>query len=224
MGLDTARCAFYQQRMPGRSLDELMEPANVPALMRALGALHGTIHALAVRDAPVRRTADFVAAVRANAAWIAFAVPGEAGAVAVVARRIVAALEALGAAAPAFCHGDPALDQVLLDGDAFSVVDFDDAALGDPYADLGSTIAGLPLDAPQLFGGAGSAAEIGIAAYLEGYRERTGRPLDERRLRAHRLRGELAALANRLRKGRIGADDAARAVAALRAGTRETGA
>ena len=32
-----------------------------------------------------------------------------------------------------------------------AVVDFDDAAAGDPYADLGALLAALPHDAPQLF-------------------------------------------------------------------------
>jgi aminoglycoside phosphotransferase (APT) family kinase protein len=105
---------------------------------------------------------------------------------------------------------------VLVDGDACAVVDFDDAALGDAYADVGAMIAGLAFDAPEL---AGDGALD--AAYLEGYRERTGRPLDERRLRAHRLRARLATLASRLRKGRLSAAEAAAAVADLGAAARE---
>jgi aminoglycoside phosphotransferase (APT) family kinase protein len=220
MGLDAAAGVFYQRRMPGRSLQELVEPANAPALLGALGALHASLHALAVEGVPARRRSDVLAGVRADAAWIAFAVPAESGAVAEVERRIAGELDALGPGAPALCHGDPAIDQVLADGDALTIVDFDDAAIDDPYSDLGAMIAGLALDAPAVFAGGGPAAERAVAAYLEGYRERACRALDERRLRAHRLRAELAALANRLRKGRAGAPEAAAAVAALRAAAR----
>jgi aminoglycoside phosphotransferase (APT) family kinase protein len=218
MGLDPARGAFYQERMPGRPMDELIGPANAAALMGALGVLHGAIHALPAQGVAARSTADVVAAVRADAAWLAFALADEAGAVAELERRVVAEVEALGAGAPRLCHGDPAMDQVLVDGASLAIVDFDDAALGDPYADLGTMIAGMALDAPLLFGGDRSAGEPAVTAYLDGYRERTGRAVDERRLRAHRLRAELALLANRLRKGRMDADGAARALVALRDG------
>jgi aminoglycoside phosphotransferase (APT) family kinase protein len=112
------------------------------------------------------------------------------------------------------------MDQVLVDGVDLAVVDFDDAAVADPYADLGTMIAGLALDAPLLFGGEGSAGAPAIAAYLDAYRDRTGRALDERRLQAHLLRAELAVLANRLRKGRMTAGVASAAVAALCGGVR----
>jgi aminoglycoside phosphotransferase (APT) family kinase protein len=220
-GIDAERGVFYQQLIPGRSIQELIEPGNAQELMRRLGALHGAIHALSVEDVPARRLADVRAGVESDAAWVAFALPDEAGAVEEVARVIVTELEALASGAAAFCHGDPALDQALCDGDTFAVVDFDDARLGDPYEDVGSAIAALPIDAPQLFAGDGAAGERAVAAYLAGYRERTGRPLDERRLRAHRLRADLAALANRLHKGRAGSAEAAAAVAALRAAARE---
>jgi aminoglycoside phosphotransferase (APT) family kinase protein len=216
-GLDAPRGAFYQDRMPGRPVDELIDAANAGGLLRALGALHRAVHELRVEGIPAADPGELVAAVRADAAWVAFAVPGQAAAVAGVERRLVAELEALGAGQRAFCHGDLALDQVLLDGDAFAVVDFDDAALGDPYADLATLIAGLPLDAPQLFAAPGPLRERAIAAYLDGYRERSGRRVDEPRLRAHRARAELALLASQLEKGLAGEADVAAAVDRLRA-------
>jgi aminoglycoside phosphotransferase (APT) family kinase protein len=228
IGIDIERGVFYQQRMAGRSVQELIEPSNAAELMRAFGALHGAIHALPVEqlgDVRARRVADVVADVRSDAAWVAFALPDEAGAVEEVERAIVSELEALGPGVPAFCHGDPAIDQALRDGvgDAFAVVDFDDARIGDPHEDVASLVAALPLDAPELFNGGGDAScgERAVAAYLEGYRERTGRAPDERRLRAYRLRAALAALANRLHKGRAGVAEGAAAVARLRASVRE---
>lgn len=213
LGADPAGGVFYQQFMPGRAVADLIDAANAPALMRRLGALHASVHSLPVRDVPVRTVADHVAAVRADARWVAFALPAEAGAIAEIERRLAADLEMLGPGAPAFCHGDPALDQVLFDGDAGAIVDFDDAAVGDQYADLGSMVAGLAIDTPGLPVAAGAAE----AAYLEGYREATGAPLDERRLRAHTLRARLDVLARRLRKGRLSAGEAEARVAELRA-------
>jgi aminoglycoside phosphotransferase (APT) family kinase protein len=213
LGVAPARGVFYQQCMPGRAVADLIDAHNAPALMRRLGAMHAAVHSLAVRDVPVRTAADHVAAVRADARWVAFALPSEAGAIADIERRLAAELDALGPGAPALCHGDPALDQVLFDGDAAAIVDFDDAALGDPYADLGAMVAGLAFDTPGLPGAAGAAA----AAYLAGYRETTGAPLDEGRLRAHTLRARLDVLARRLRKGWLSAAEAEARVAELRA-------
>ena len=215
LGIDAPRGVFYQQRMPGRSVAELIDADNAPALMRRVGALHAAVHALAVDGVPDRPLADQLAGVRADAAWVAFAMPGEAGAVAAVERHVVSELEALGPGSPAFCHGDPAIDQVLLDGDAAAVVDFDDAGIGDPYADLGAMAASLALDTRGLPHGTGAAE-----AYLEGYREGAGRALDERRLRAHWLRADLAVFASRLHKGRLGAGAAAAALADLAAAAR----
>jgi aminoglycoside phosphotransferase (APT) family kinase protein len=213
MGLDSERGVFYQQRMPGQPVAELVRAGNAPALMRGMGALHAAIHRLEVRGVPERPLSRQVAGMQADAAWVAFALPAEAGAVAEVERRIVTELDASGAEPSAFVHGDPALDQVLLDGERVAVVDFDDAGIGDPYADLGAMVASLGVDASRLEGAA--------AAYLDGYREAAGRPLDERRLRAHVLRARLATLASRLRKGRLDIAEAVDAVARLRAAARE---
>jgi aminoglycoside phosphotransferase (APT) family kinase protein len=211
LGVDPARDVFYQQRMPGRSVAELIDADNAPALLRRVGALHAAVHTLEVEDVRVRATADDVAAVRAHARWIAFVLPAHADAIGAAERRTVAALDSLTARAPAFCHGDPALDQVLLDGDACAIVDFDDSALGDPYADLAAMVAGLAIDARGLSRGTGAAE----AAYLDGYREASGRPLDERRLDAHLRRARLARLASRLCKGRLSTPEAEAAVAEL---------
>jgi aminoglycoside phosphotransferase (APT) family kinase protein len=212
LGIDAARSVFYQQRMPGRSVADLIDADNAVALMRRVGAVHAAVHALTVDGVPGRPLADQLDGVRADAAWVAFAMPGEAGAVAAVERHVVSELEALVPGSPAFCHGDPAIDQVLVDGDAAAIVDFDDAGIGDPYADLGAMVASLALDTRGLPHGTGAAE-----AYLDGYRESAGRPLDERRLRAHRLGAELAVFASRLRKGRLSAGAAAAALADLRA-------
>ena len=215
-GIDRARGVFYQQRMRGRPAAEVIDAANAERLLRALGATQRAIHELPVAAPAADDLPDHAAVAREDAAWIAFAVPEHAAAMGAVAAWLAAELDpAVGERC--FCHGDPALDQVLVDGEALAVVDFDDAGPGDPYADLGTMLAALPLDAPQLFGGDGAPGERAVAAYLDGYRERAGRPLDERRLRAHRARAELALLASRVPKGTANAGEVTGAVARLRA-------
>jgi aminoglycoside phosphotransferase (APT) family kinase protein len=225
--IDAARAVFHQRRLPGRPVRDLIEPGNAAALLRGVGAVHAALHALRVDDPaaaglPLRTPDDDVAGVRRDAAWVAFAMPAEAGAVAEVERALAAELEALERRAPALCHGDAALDQVLLDGaGGFGLVDFDDAAVGDPYADLGTMVTALRRDAPDLYTD-GAATRPGPAtAYLEGWLERSGGPIDARRLRVHRLRAELAVAANRLHKGRLDPEAAAAAIARLRDAVRE---
>jgi aminoglycoside phosphotransferase (APT) family kinase protein len=220
--LDAARGAFYQTLVPGTPMDELLEPRCAERLLRALGALHRELHELDV-DVPAREPGELAAVAREDAAWVAFAAPAHAAAMAALERRLAPALEAAERGARGFCHGDLALDQVLVVGDAFAIVDFDDAALGDPYADLGTMLAALPLDAPQLFAGGdgGGLGDRALTAYLDGYREAAGAALDERRLRVHRVRAELALLASRLHKGQAGPDEVARTVARLQAAAAE---
>lgn len=217
-GLDAARGAYYQELMPGPPVDQLLAPANAEALMRALGAAHRELHRLPAAGLPVRDPEELVAIAREDAAWVAFAFPDHAAALGGVEGWLERALAAPGDDDLCFCHGDLAIDQVLLDDGVFSVVDFDDAARGDPHADLGTMLAALPFDAPQLYAGPDPVAERAVAAYLDGYREHAGGALDERRLRAHRVRADLGLLASRLRKGQAGPEEVAGAVARLQAG------
>jgi aminoglycoside phosphotransferase (APT) family kinase protein len=225
--LDLERAAFYQRRLPGRPVRHVIEPANAADLLRGVGAVHAALHALRVEDPaaaglPVRTPADEVAGVRRDAAWLRFAMPDEAGATAEVERAIVGELEDLGPGVPALCHGDAALDQVLVGGEGgFALVDFDDAALADPYADLATMLVAMRRDAPRIFAGASPPGGGPATAYLEGWLDRSGASLDARRLRAHRLRAELAALANHVHKGRLDADAAVAALARLRDAARD---
>jgi len=208
-GLDTAHGAFYQAAVGGRPVADVLAPGNADRLLRALGAVQREVHELPVEGLPDRGPDALARSAADDAAWIAFAAPDHAEAVRRIARRIAAeAGEASAGAERCFCHGDPAIDQVLLDGDTLAVVDFDDAAAGDPYADLGALLASLPHDAPQLFASAALGTRA-VAAFLDGYRARSGRPIDARRLATHRARAELGLLASRVRRGRAGASEVA---------------
>jgi aminoglycoside phosphotransferase (APT) family kinase protein len=215
--LDTAHGVYYQAAVRGRPVAELLAPGNAERLLRALGTVWREVHELPFEGLPARGPEALVETVARDAAWIAFAAPSHAAAVDRLASRIAAAVgEAAAGAEPCFCHGDPAIDQVLLDGDALAIVDFDDAAAGDPYADLGAQLASLPHDAPAVFASPALGARA-VAAFLDGYRARSGRSIDGRRLRAHHARAELGLLASRVRKGRAGVSHVASEVARLSA-------
>jgi aminoglycoside phosphotransferase (APT) family kinase protein len=212
-GLDCARGRFEQELLPGRPLVDVITADTAERLLGALGAFQAAVHALPTAGLPALDPAAVAGALAADAAAIAFAVPEHAAALGRVVRRLTGEIAASGAGEQRFCHGDPALDQFLLDGDDLAMVDLEDAAAGDPYADLGALLAALRADVPELC--AGAAGERLAAAYLDGYRERAGTPLDERRLGAHRERADLAVLAGRLRRGRATTAESAAAVARL---------
>ena len=106
---------------------------------------------------------------------------------------------------------------MLLDGDTLAVVDFDDAAAGDPYADLGALLAALPHDAPQLFAVARAGRRAPAAAYLDGYRGRRGGRSTSAACARTATRAELGLLASRVRKGRAGASEVAATIGRLSA-------
>jgi aminoglycoside phosphotransferase (APT) family kinase protein len=214
---DGERGVYYQELMSGRAVGEVLTPQSAEATLRALGAAHRALHRLGVEGVPARDPDALVAAARDDADWIGFAAPEQAQDVAGLAAWLTRELGVPGDAPRCFCHGDLSVDQVLFDGSAFAVVDFDDAALGDPHEDLGAMIAALPYDAASLYEGPDPVAPRAIAAYLDGYRGADGGGVDERRLRAHRVRGGLTLLARRLRKGQAGPEEVARTVARLRA-------
>jgi aminoglycoside phosphotransferase (APT) family kinase protein len=118
-------------------------------------------------------------------------------------------------AATAYCHGDLSPSQVLVSGDTWTVVDFDDAHRGDPYLEIGAVLAGMAREAAAGEPLDPATAERLEGAYLAGYRARSGRPFDEPRLHARRVEAGLRQLATRLRKGRALPGEAERSVGRL---------
>jgi aminoglycoside phosphotransferase (APT) family kinase protein len=118
---------------------------------------------------------------------------------------------------PVTCHGDLIPSHLLTDGGTWTVIDLELARLGDPHRDVARFLAGLPADLgrPDLVRAARS-------AYLAGYGERSGRPLDRRSLAWHWTAAELHLLAVAAAKDHLGRSELIRAVEALT--SREAGA
>jgi aminoglycoside phosphotransferase (APT) family kinase protein len=205
LGIDAEHHVWFQSLCPGRTLAELVGSGDDQDPLRRLGAMHREVHALDV-DAPPADEDVLRAALRADAAWIALAAPEHASAARHVHRWLEAHLRHCGAREGRFCHGDYSPSQILCDGDAWTVLDFDDAHRGDPYADVAATLVSLEHEIEAVEGARAApepaAVERRGAAYLAGYGD-----VDERRLLAHRVAASVSLLARRLRKDRAAPDE-----------------
>jgi aminoglycoside phosphotransferase (APT) family kinase protein len=211
LGIDAEHGAFYQRRLAGRSLTELLGDLGAEGLLARVGDAHRQLHELDVPGAPVQRADELLGVLRADVAWIAWNVPELAGALQRIERWVQPRL-ATEPREHAFCHLDMDPDHVLCAPDgALALLDLDDATMADPCADVATMLTVLSHRAPSATSDDGTGGPLG-AAYLDGYRRRARRAPDERRLAAHRVRAELVILASRLQKGLL---DAAQTTAAV---------
>jgi len=204
LGVEEARCLFFQEALPGRNLAELLDQGNAPGLLARLGDLQRQLHALPAEALPQRGNSIGVKEAEANAAWIGLLLPAlkeRAAELAAVLRATVPA-----GMAPAFCHGDPDCRQVLVDGDAWSLLDFDNCHAGDPYRDIAMLAASLDYQVPPMRALAersnadAVAVERSARSYIEAYFD--GEPPDVARLAWHRACAEFHYLALALKKDR----------------------
>ena len=217
LGLEEARCLFFQEALPGRSLAELLDQRNAATLLGPLGELHRRLHALPAEGLARRTPAEDATQAQEHAGLIGLMLPALRERVTGLAATLVATTPEDGP--PAFCHGDPDCGQVLLDGDAWSLLDFDACHAGDPYRDAAMLAASLEYHVPRLrtlaetgdLGGriVAEAAEAFLASYFGGG------PKDPERLAWHRACAELHYLALELKKDRYRARAFARRFARL---------
>jgi aminoglycoside phosphotransferase (APT) family kinase protein len=195
LAYDPARATYSQTALEGEDLSAIVDDDH----LRRAGELHRAMHAADVPGAPPEDPAGALAELRADARWVAFALPEHAGAL----REVMDVLERRAPPephAPAFCHGDLVPSQMLV-GARWGITDFDGARIGDPHRDLATWLASLTFDVPAL----GAAAEAGDedavahaeAAYLDGYGAH-----DEGRLLWHRAAAEVHYAAVALKKDR----------------------
>jgi hypothetical protein len=215
--LESARRLLYLAERPGRSLPELLAAGELErdAALHRLGQVHREVHELAVSHlrVPVRRNGDWLTMTTVAADQIAALTPSAAGR----ARGLVATLAAT---VPddgelAFCQGDFVPSQILCDPSGWTVLDFDDAHHADPHAEVAALFVALGRELPHP-GPADAAAAR--RAYLGGYVERSGAPLDPARWRWFVAVAELRYLARRLVKGRAFPGEAAAVLDRLDAG------
>ena len=212
LGADAEHDILFQTLCPGPALAEIAGARDDEAALRRLGAVHREIHGLDVA-APAADEDQIRAELRADAQWIGVAVPAVADATARVLAWLETNLRWCAERERRFCHGDYSPSQVLCAGEAWSVLDFDDAHRGDPFADVAATLVSLEheFDAADGADTGPAAVERRGAAYLAGY----GTDLDDERLLAHRVAAQVGLLARRLRKDRTAPDEPANVLAGL---------
>ena len=148
---------------------------NDPAAYRAgqaLAALHG-MDAGTSTD-PTADTEDLVRQVAATRSMITCLLPGLEAPVTRLTGRLLASLGTAGPHGPqqVLVHGDFSADQVLVDGPAIRIIDFDRVRTSEPARDLGSFAAVEDIADPA---GAGPMAGGRQTAQLfDGYREAGG--------------------------------------------------
>ncbi len=185
LGRSDSRRLLVFEWLPGRVLDEAMgEPDFDSASIRAAGAALAELHA---GDASGLRPTDAEAAaafLMARANWINAVRSDLGGYARSLALRLAEQLRRVHRADTAI-HGDFTPRQVLLEHDAVSIIDLDDAARGDPAADLGLFLSRLELRVLE-----GTLARERVEEFrevlLEGYRSNTNRQsVDELRITRH---------------------------------------
>jgi aminoglycoside phosphotransferase (APT) family kinase protein len=219
LGIEEPLCLYFQEALPGRSLADLLDPENAATLLARLGELHRRLHALPAEGLARRTPAQDVTQAQEHAALIGLLLPEFRERVAGLAALLLATAPA--ETAPALCHGDPDCGQVLLEGDAWALLDFDACHAGDPYRDVAMLAASLEYHVPGLRalaenGELGArAVDRAVGAYLEAYFG--GGPRDEMRLAWQRACAELHYLALELKKDRYRARSFARRFERLQA-------
>lgn len=195
VAVDPEAATYTQADVPGRELAALAAGPRLEPLLAEAGAVHAAFHTLDAPDLPEGGTADVWTGPARDAGWAAFLLPQLAGPISrAVARLTMTGPEPVDPSDVVTCHGDLVPSHLLGRPGAWTVIDHDLAHRGDRYRDLALFIAGLSFDLPALAPGRGPVPTLGSApveAYLAGYEEVLGRPLDRHRLARHLLAAHL---------------------------------
>ncbi len=198
-GVDETRGILVEELRAGRDLASLLRSGNLCELLEEVGAIHAHIHCLEVPQAPPWKLSLFIAEMRQRVAWLSFVFPKQKGFFSGTLAALEVRQPAPRADYAAFCHGDFRCTNILLDEDRWSVIDFDDCVIGDPYWEIGKFLALLPYDVPSCRRGeataGGALLRAARDAYLRGYRERSCRRLDEGAILWYWICGEIFRLA-----------------------------
>jgi streptomycin 6-kinase len=169
---------WLQRRVPGRALSELLFRPEATWLMvrtaQALDKLHGCSLTPPRRHTP----ADEMATLEAALTQVAAERPQWKAALGEVVTACRALLASVGSGADAPLHRDFYPDQVLVDGDRLTLVDFDLFAAGDPALDVGNFVAHIEEQA--LRSGAPASLDHLIRTFVGAYLAFCGADLSER--------------------------------------------
>ena len=204
---DDSQGVFYQACLAGHNLADLIQDDNFEDVLFAVGSIHHEIHRLCVPDVPHWRFDSIWTDLKKRVAVISYLCPelepllGDAHAV------LFEHLPASDPRAWTFCHGDFGCNQILKDGDQWSIVDFDGCLYGDRYREIASLLAFLKHNVPFFFEAyhdpaldAETILDRAYAAYLRGYQQHSNKAMDWKRLSWYQLASEVQYLARTLQR------------------------
>ena len=176
--IDEGRGLFFQEKRPGLELTTMLNSENFKDLLHKIGKIHRELHSLSVPVTSSWNVDQFLEGLKMDIQWISFFLP-ESG-------PFLDDLHALLLNQPpcfypkgyTFCHGDFRSTQILKEKEVWSIVDFDNSRIGDPYSEIALLIAFLKYDSPffkdrfiHLKQGEPDPLEEAEEAYLKGYQE-----------------------------------------------------
>jgi len=160
---------------PGWGQGDLGGGGNDPAAYRAGQAL-AAIHGMDTDPGadPMADMEDLVRQLMATRSMITCLLPGLEAPVDALTGRLLAAVGAAGPRRqqPVMVHGDFSADQVLVDGPAIRIIDFDRVTTSDPARDLGSFAAVEDIADPAGVGPVAGGRKT--AQLIDGYRDAGG--------------------------------------------------
>ncbi len=147
--------------LPGTALGRLGEPSSAPpAAWAAVGSALRVLHDAPLPPKPGRTPDQLEAELEAECAWLTTnaVLPRD-----VVERNRRIAEAALRPWTPAFTHGDLQLAHVFVEGDAVTgVIDWSEAAQGDPLYDLATLTLGHPERLHDVIAGYGDQVDLEV--------------------------------------------------------------
>lgn len=168
MGRSDRRRVLAFEWLPGDVLTQLMMERDFePSSVRHVGEALAELHAQEALQLPARSRTMELDALDRVAQWLSDVLPQIGSLAHDLADRLIDRLREL----PALnrpIHGDFYANQVLLDEDQLSFIDFDEAHLGHPAGDIGSFIAHMESNAIRGHGLARLVQPVG-QALLDGY-------------------------------------------------------
>jgi aminoglycoside phosphotransferase (APT) family kinase protein len=188
------RAGIIYERITGPSLLKVLStrPWRLPAVARTLAEVHAEVHRHTVSGLPCLHE------VLARRIQNASSLPADHQQIALAALDSLAAQSGTEGARAALCHGDYHPDNVLLSARGPLVIDWENAAIGDPHADVARLLLLVRASVASIRSAAGRSMRraVGsalIALYLRNYRQLL--PCDSSRLAAWELPVTAARLA-----------------------------
>jgi aminoglycoside phosphotransferase (APT) family kinase protein len=173
LGRSDRHRALAFEWLPGRTLDQIMiEPGFDDSTLASVGAAVAEIHAQQPPGLTRRSPEAESKFLHTRARWVGSVRPDLAERARILAEHIDRELQGHTATERSI-HGDFTPRQVLVTPDGVSIIDLDDATLGEPAEDLGVFISRLELLAVS--GNLSAArAQALVSALLDGYEARAG--------------------------------------------------